>query len=133
MKDPFYLQADFATKEATDQNYGIIFNYNNRDESFYDFEINTEAQKYFLDHHNADYGWSQRAGGVSDQIRSFPATNTLGLYVTRDTVEFYINGQFVDAYNESGAAFPQGDFAFYVADWKFTLIIDNLKIDKIGQ
>lgn len=133
LKDPFYLQADLTTKAATDQAFGIIFNYDIHSESFYEFEINTEAQKYFLYYHNANNDWSQRIGGVSDQIRSFPTTNTLGLYVTRNTVEFYINGQLVDAYTESGADFPQGNFAFYVDDWKFTLLVDNLKIDKIGQ
>ena len=132
LKDPFYLQAEFATTEATDKNFGIIFNLNYSDNSFYVFQINTEAQKYFFRHRSAD-GWSLRTAGESDQIKSFPVANALGLYVDQDTVEFYINGQIVDSYTESGYTFHKGDFAFYVDDSNFTLTVDNLTISKIGN
>lgn len=132
LKEPFYLQADFATTAATDKNFGIVFNLNYDSDSFYVFLINIEARKYYFYHRSAD-NWSLRAAGESDQIKSFPAVNTLGVYANQNTVEFYVNGKIIDSYKQSGYSFHVGDFAFYVDNANFKLVVDNLVIKNIGN
>jgi len=130
---PFYLQVDLSTGAGTDKGFGIYFNFKNNDNnSFFLFRINTEARKYYVFHGNND-GWTIRAAGESDQIKSFPAVNTLGIYAKKDVVEFYINGKISDSYKQSGYSFHKGDFGFYVDDAGFKLIVDNLVISKIGN
>ena len=132
LKKPFYLQADLTTATATDQSFGIIFNLNKTNNNFYLFQINTEAKRYYLYHLNF-FGWSIREAGDSNFIRSFPASNTLGIYANQDTVEFYINGEIIDSYKESGFTFQSGYFSFYVDNSGFQLIVDNLIVNEVGK
>jgi hypothetical protein len=129
---PFYLQADFSTGKVTDKGFGIYFNFDSASGSFFLFRINVEARKYYF-YHGTNDGWSLRAAGESNQIKSFPAVNTLGIYAKKDLVEFYVNGKIIDAYRESGYSFHDGDFGFYIDGSKFQLIIDNLLISKSGN
>jgi hypothetical protein len=130
---PFYLQADLLPGIATDKGFGIYFNFNSNDNgSFFLFRINTEARKYYVYHVTND-GWTIRAAGESDQIKSFPAGNTLGIYARKDVVEFYINGKIIDSYKQSGYSFHKGDFGFYIDNSGFKLLVDNLEINKIGN
>jgi len=132
LEDPYYLQADFATTAATDESFGIVFNIIYGNDDFYLFLINTEAKKYYFYRHIAD-NWSLRAAGESAQIKSFPASNTLGVYANLDTVELYVNGEIVDSYKQSGYSFQAGRFGFYVDDSGFKLTVDNLIINKVGR
>ncbi|HLO16793.1 MAG TPA: hypothetical protein VK206_18310 [Anaerolineales bacterium] len=130
---PFYLQADFSTGAVTDRGFGIYFNFDqDNNGSFFLFRINPEARKYYF-YHGSNDGWSMRAAGGSSQIKSFPAINTLGIYANQDTVEFYVNGEIVDSYIESGYSFHKGGFGFYVDGSNFQLVIDNLVINKAGN
>jgi hypothetical protein len=110
----------------------MIFGLNHNTDSFYLFQINTEAKKYYLYHHTYD-GWSLRAAGESNHIKSFPASNILGIYANQDIAEFYINGEIIDSYNQSKPTFQFGYFGFYVDDTDFQLIIDNLMITDVGK
>jgi hypothetical protein len=131
LNKPFYLQADFSTSEATDKSFGIIFNHDSRSDRFYLFQINTEAKKYYLYHHTAQ-DWSLRAAGESDQIKSFPAVNTLGMYVDQNLIELYVNGKIIDSYTQSSYSFHKGSFAFFIDGSDFRLAIDNLVIKYTG-
>jgi len=131
LSKPFYLQADFSTSEATDKSFGILFNLDSPRDSFYLFQINTESKKYYLFHHTAD-DWSLRAAGESDQIKSFPAVNTLSIYVNQNLVELYVNGQIIDSYKQSDHSFHIGNFAFFIDGSDFRLTIDNLVIKATG-
>ena len=130
---PFYLQANLLPDKATDKGFGIYFNFNDKDNgSFFLFRINTEARKYYV-YHGANDGWTIRAAGESDQIKSFPASNTLGIYARKDVVEFYINGKIIDSYEQSGYSFYKGNFGFYVDNSGFKLLVDDLVINKVGN
>ncbi len=130
---PFYLQADLSTGHVTDKNFGIYFNYNYTDNGdFLLFQINTEARKYYFYYGNND-GWSLWSSGQSDLIKPFPVTNTLGIYARKDAVEFYVNGQIIDSYEQSGYPFYLGDFGFYVDNSYFQLVVDNLIVTKAGN
>jgi hypothetical protein len=129
---PFYFQADFSTGTATDKGFGIVFNVDDDWNNLSMFQINTEARKYFF-YRFSDDSWSLLAAGDSDQIKSFPTVNTLGIYANHDTVEFYINGNIVDSYTASGYKFHEGYFNFYVNDSNFKLVVDNLIISSIGK
>ena len=132
LRKPFYLQADLTTTEATDQSFGIVFGLNRTNDNFYSFLINTESKRYYFYHLNF-FGWSLRASGESNLIKSFPDENILGIYADHDTVEFYVNGEMIDAYTETGANFQFGYFGFYVDDSGFELIVDNLVIREAGK
>jgi len=132
LKEPFYLQADFATTTSTDKNFGFVFNLNYSNKTFYMFQINTEAKKYFFYNRTTD-NWSLLTAGESDQIKSFPTANALGVYVDQGVVEFYINGEFIDSYYQSGYSFYDGNFSFYVDNSGFKMVVDNLIINKAGK
>lgn len=126
---PYFLQADFSTDAETDQGFGILFNQLNSGEHFFLFEINAAAKAYRLYHRTAD-GWSTRLGGNSDLIEAFPAINALGIYVNKDTVEFYINGKVVDSYTESGRSFQIGQIGFSASNSGFKLLVDNFSLSR---
>lgn len=130
---PFYLQADFSTGKATDRGFGIYFNFDYKGNgSFFLFRINPEARKYYF-YHGGNAGWTVRAAGESSEIKSFPDTNTLGIYANQDTVELYVNGMIVDSYKQSGYSFQKGNFGFYVDGPNFQLVVDNLIINKVEK
>jgi hypothetical protein len=132
LTNPFYLQADFSTSTATDKGFGIYFNYDYEKDTSFIFGINTEARKYYLYYEDGD-DWSLRTVGESDQIKAFPAINTIGIYAQQDFVEFYVNGQIIDSYGQTGYSFHKGDFGFFVDDSDFQLIIDNLVISHLEK
>lgn len=132
LKEPYYLEADLRTGVATDQSFGIVFNLNRSNHNFHLFQINTEAKRYYLYHHIDDH-WSLVAAGESNQIKAFPAVNTLGIYANADSVELYINGGIIDSYVRSGYVFQSGGFGFYLEHTDFRVIIDNLSITKVGM
>ena len=129
LKEPYYIQADFSTTTVTDGSFGIVFNFSRNDNSFFLFLINTESKKYYI-YHQAAYNWSLRASGESEQIAPFPAINNLGVYAGSDTAEFYINEKFVDSITESKYPFQFGYFSFYVDNYDFKLVVDNLVLTK---
>jgi len=133
LNEPFFLQADIGTDTLTDKNFGFVFTMNCRCASgyFYAFEINPEHKSYSFYYHYQD-NWSLRMVGESDQIRSYPAVNTLGIYANKSSLEFYINGKIVDSYQESGAPYQIGLFGFYVDDSGFKLTAGNLIVYKAG-
>jgi hypothetical protein len=126
--EAYFLQADFSTDVETDQGFGILFNQLNSGEHFFLFEISA-TKAYRLYHRTAD-GWSIRLGGESDLIKAFPAVNTLGIYVNKDTVEFYINGKVVDSYSESGRSFQIGQIGFSASNSGFKLLVDNFRLSR---
>lgn len=133
---PYYLQADLSTDKGTDEDFGIIFeeqiNGLGRDD-FFLYSIDPKSKEYSLDHRFPD-GWSWRMGGTSDLIHSFPAVNTLGLYVNQGYVEFYINHHMVNTYQDAGESFQSGETGFYVNNSGFQLIVTNFSVDQIeGQ
>lgn len=128
--EPYFLEADLSTDVATDQGFGIILNHNETRNTFFLFEINTEAKKYSLYHHEHFNGWSLRVGGESNLIRSFPAVNTLGIYIDGNSLELYINGEIVESYMESGQSFQNGHYGFLSENSGFKLIVDNLTISR---
>lgn len=129
---PFYLEADLSTNTATDEDFGIYFNYDYRKNTYFLFQINTEARKYYF-YHYSDDGWVLRAARESQQIKSFPAVNTIGIYADDDFIEFYVNGTIIDSYVQSGYPFYKGDFGFFLGDADFQLIVDNLVITSVGE
>lgn len=69
--------------------------------------------------------------GTTEYIRPHPNANTLSVYVDKSYIELYINGKFVDTYQDTGTSFQGGQFGVFIDD-KGSLIVDNLIIDKIG-
>ena len=132
LSKPFYLQVDLAASAATDKGFGIYFNFDDSRSMYLLFQINMESRKYYLSHYQ-DETWVPRAAGQSEQIKAYPAANTIGIYAELGFVEFYVNGVIVDSYVESGYPFYKGDFGFYVGDSDFELLIDNLTIRAIGN
>jgi hypothetical protein len=129
---PYYMQADFVTDAATDSLFGMVIRTHVSAEDFYLFGINLEARDYIFCHH-AGGQWSVRAAGPSDAIRSFPANNTLGVYVSGEDLEFYINGKVVDTYQETGMVFERGLIGFYTEGTSSRIKVDNLLIDGMGE
>ena len=127
----YYVQAQFSTNKATDVGFGILIRLNASKDYFYLFEVNTESRKYDFWYHDPD-NWYLRAGGSSDAIHSFPANNTLGLYVEKGRAEFYMNGQFIDFYDDSAASFDEGGMGFYLDDSGVSLQVDNLILQRLG-
>ncbi|MCQ3938666.1 MAG: hypothetical protein DPW18_16710 [Chloroflexi bacterium] len=132
LDEPYYLQADLATTTATNEDFGIVFNFNPSRETFYLLSINTESKEYSI-YHLGENSWSRRLEGGSLQIKSFPNPNTLGIYADSGIVEIYINGQIVDSFVQTGEPFHFGYFGFYVDDEGFELSVDNLIISKPGK
>jgi hypothetical protein len=130
LNQPYFLIADLTTGQATDQDFGIMFDKGDNPSDFYVFQVNTEKRYYYVSHH-ATNNWLLRTSGESNLIRSYPATNTLGIYVNKDNIEFYINGEIVDSYQETETSFQTGVIGFYVDNSSFELVIDNLLIYKI--
>jgi len=133
LSEPYYLEADLSTDMATDEDFGIVFNHFYSDDNFYLFQINVESKKYYLYHHTSSGTWSLVMARESEQIKSFPASNTLGIYANVNSAEFYINGKIVDSYEESDNSFSNGYFGFYTNDSGFKLAVDNLTIYKAAR
>lgn len=131
LNEPFYLQVEFATQDLYRKTYGVLFKMNYARENFILFAINSDRREYFLFNHNITYGWSTRLAGKTDKIQPHPNVNTLGLYVNKTYIELYINGEFIDTYQDTGTSFQSGQFGVFI-DNSGVLIIDNLIIDKIG-
>ncbi|HUI88517.1 MAG TPA: hypothetical protein VLX61_07295 [Anaerolineales bacterium] len=131
LNQPYFLAADIATDRTTDQAYGIVFHKGGNPGSFYAFMIDEETKNYYV---LAADNWMLRTSGESDLIQSYPASNTLGIYVQEDRVEFYINQKIVDSYQETGNSFETGAIGFCVDGPGFTMIADNLHIyEMAGQ
>jgi hypothetical protein len=129
VNEPYFIQADFSTNVATDQGFGIVFNRFDSRNSFFLFEINTEAKRYNLYRHVSDT-WALQISRESYLIKSFPDVNTLGVYLRQSDVEFYINGEIVDSYTESGRSFQLGRFGLYSGNSGFKLVVDNLSVSR---
>lgn len=130
LNHPYFLTAHVATDRATDQGYGIMFHKGGNPGSFYAFVINAETKNYYL---LAADNWLLRTSGESDLIQSYPGSNTLGIYVNEGRLEFYINQQIVDAYEETGSSWETGAIGFYVESPGFTMTVDDLDIYEIGD
>lgn len=129
---PYYIHADLSPDQMTNQDFGIIFDeHYGANQEFFLFEINPESKEYFLYHHLVDR-WSVRMMGTADGIHSLPGVNTLGIYVNKGYLEFYINRKMVDTYQDSGISFQAGETGFYVNNSGFQLIVTDFSIDKVG-
>ncbi|MFN8435022.1 MAG: hypothetical protein U0V18_13435 [Anaerolineales bacterium] len=132
LQEPHYVQADFELANPTNEGFGLVFALDRNGRLFYLFLINTESKEYFL-YHSGSNGWSRLIQGGSNNIKSFPDTNTLGVYVNENKSEFYINGEFVDSYYQSGGKFHFGLSGFFVPISGMELSIDNLLISRTGK
>ncbi len=130
LDEPYFLQVDLSTNNATQSNFGVAFaQVPNFNADFHLFAINPESGSYSLYYHYLT-GWYLRTSGKNGMIHPYPATNRLGLYVNQDLVELYINGVFLDSYHEAGFSLQDGNIAFFVGDGGFTLTIHHLIIYK---
>ena len=129
---PYYLEVSLSTDIATDETYGIAFRCSATLEAFYLFIINPESKKYFLYHRDPEE-WTLRAAGESLLIHPYPESNTLGAYASKDSLEFYINGEIVDSYRESGTSFDAGFFGIYTNNSWYGVQIDKVVIYRIGE
>jgi hypothetical protein len=128
---PYYLQADFSVDHATAEGFGFFFAGKPSTHDFFLFEFYPESRRYFL-YHNSGGAWLRRMAGYSDWIQSFPAAITLGMYVNKGNLEFYINHKLVDTYQDSWESFQAGETGFYVSNSGFQLTITNFFIDGVG-
>lgn len=131
LNEPYYLQVELSTDKLVDKGFGVVFKLLYTRKNFYLFEINPAAKTYFL-YHRFNEDWSLRLSGRAHQIQSYPAINRLGIYVNKGLLEFYINGELVDTYQDSGTSFQSGENGFYVDGAGFKLIVDNFIVDKAG-
>lgn len=115
LDQPYYAQADFSTNGTGSAAYGIAFQIRDADYDYNVFQIYPGRQQYEFWRKTRD-GWSERASAVVPTIAAYPAFNTLGVYVNGDWIEFYINGQMVDTYEETGTSFEGGQIGAYVDD-----------------
>ena len=124
----FYVQADFTTNQAIDENYGIVFNFENNFRDFYSFEINAVEGRYSLyaNGTNRDDIWMMRISRQSKLIKPYPAVNRLAVSFDNDLMLLYINGSQVDSYNDPGTELKPGEFGFYVENTGYKVIVDNL-------
>jgi hypothetical protein len=129
---PYYLQVDLATDAATAEIFGLIVNSRNTVTDYYLFVINTESHEYYLYHHGYD-GWSTRAAGISDKIRSYPNTNTLAVYANSSVLELYANGRMLDRYEDASTAFERGLIGIYSQGRGYQLQVDNLMVEMVGD
>jgi hypothetical protein len=130
-RGPYYLQADFATDSAPDAIFGLLIKLRSVGGNFFLFGINPESDRYYFFNHVGGV-WGLRSAAVSDQIRTFPASNTLGIYVASGSVELYINGRMVDTYQDSEAEFESGLIGLYTEGSAFGLQVDNLIAERLG-
>jgi len=135
MRDAYFLQADLRTTEATNQLFGVVFAsswFHTEIETCYVFTINTESKEYGLFHYKNE-SWSIRMLGVSDLIRSFPEKNKLSILANGDTVQFYINEEFLESYTQTAEKFHDGSFGFYVNSEDYELVVDDLVVKLLGD
>lgn len=132
--EPYFLEVDIETTQATNAGFGIVFNVGRIRNVFYLFLVNPEAKEYHIFHHNIS-GWSRRVSGNSAVIKPFPRVNTLGIYANGSLVELYINGEMVDtySYSEDGVSLHTGYIGLYTNDAGFIMVADNLIIRKVGE
>lgn len=130
LNEAFYLQVELSTQNLYRKTYGVLFKMNYARENFILFAINSDRKEYFLFNHNTN-GWSTRLAGRTDKIQPHPNVNTLGVYVDKTYIELYINGEFVDTYQDTGTSFQSGQFGVFI-DNDGRLIVDNLIIDRVG-
>ena len=132
LNQPYYLQADLSVDQITADSIGIIFRaIPGGSNDFFVFQINLESKQYSLYHHASNF-WSMRMSGNTDSIQSYPSINTLGIFVNKGYLEFYINHKIVDTYQDTGMSFQSGRTGFYVDNSGFNLIVTNFSIDKAG-
>src|SRR5258708_20594749 len=131
LDQPYYLQADLAVDKQTAEGYGIIFEVHYGNNEFFLFQINPESKQYYLYHHLND-SWSLRMAGITESIQSYPAVNTLGIYVNKDYLEFYINHKIVGTYQDSGTSFESGEGGFFVDNSGFQLMVTDFFVLKAG-
>jgi hypothetical protein len=128
---PYYVQAEFSTDKPTDAGYGVIVRLYSYGSAFHLFFINTESRTYGFYFHVSNT-WYMLAAGSSNAIRAFPAANVIGVYAKHSLLEFYMNGQFIDSFQDDGTSFDTTGIGFYVDGTAPTLFIDNLILHKFG-
>ena len=125
LKSPYFIQADFSTKQETDELYGIVFSGNDASYSdFYAFEIDAEDKRFYL-YKYQNQSWMLRVSNDSDLIETYPRVNTLAVSMDGDLIGMYINGKQVDTYTDTGRSMSSGIFALYGDDSGFTVFVDN--------
>ncbi len=128
---PYYVQADFSVDHATAESFGLFFAGQPLEVDFFLFQFYPQSKQYFL-YHYSDGAWLRRISGNSDLIQSFPAANTLGMYVNKGNLEFYMNHKLVDTYEDSSQSFQAGEIGFYVNNSGFRLTVTNFFIEGVG-
>lgn len=128
LNQPFYLQVELSTQDLYTKTYGVLFKMNYARDKFILFAINSDLKEYYLYNHNTN-GWSIKLAGNIDEIQAYPSSNILAIYVDKTYIELYINGNFIDTYQDTGTSFQSGQFGVFI-DNGGVLIIDNLIIDK---
>jgi hypothetical protein len=125
LDQPYYFQADLGTDAVTTNPYGILFNSGVFSQQlFYAFLINEKDQAYFLESFEG-VDWALHTSGKTDFIKPYPNSNTLGIYVSSDYLEMYINGNRVDTYQETKTSFQNGTIGFYIDNSGPQLIVRN--------
>jgi len=128
---PVYIQADLSTDASTAESYGVLFDDHYPTNEFFVFQINPESKQYTL-HHHIGRQWYLRMSGVTDLIKSYPAANTIGIYMNKGYLEFYINHGMIDVYQDSGSDFQSGQTGFYANNSGFHVVVTNFAINRTG-
>jgi hypothetical protein len=93
----YYIETEFITSQTLERNYGIVFGIKNFQSDFFLFEISPE-EKYYYFYQRIKGKWTFLFSGQSNLINSGTNNNVLGVYVSENGLEFYINTTLVDYY-----------------------------------
>jgi hypothetical protein len=123
--DSFYYQAEIASQEPTDKEYGLIFCASGMDGEQYTLLIEPEQSTFSLlkERNNTRQRLTETV--YSDQIKPYPETNTLGIYFDQGLTEIYINGSMELSVTDSNP-YPCMWSGIIIIDGTVTLTVDNV-------
>lgn len=120
----FYFQADLKITKSSTESFGLVFCSKNYGSSYYAFEIETQYRNWKL-LKNTTEGWQYMKDGYSPSIKKFPNLNTLGVIHRHGNIRIYINGIFVESYQDI-SPIDCGNIGFIVNNNTTDLIVDNV-------
>ncbi len=118
-----YYQADFSTDMKTDIAYGLVFNMDVAENTYYLFDLSSANAKFGL-LKNINGKWTVLIDFQSAPSRQFPDKNTLSAYVESDVIELYINGEKVGTFTDTQPLSANG-FGAYADNIGFRLFVDD--------